>query len=393
MGHAGIVRLWHLVKRRNLAFELADIENVCESCLVCDKIKPKYFKASPSQLIWATQPLQKLYLSIEVPIANSDNRNKYLFTATDEYSQFVWGFSLPDRSDDSVTRSLAKFFTFIGAPKFIHERADSGIITSTVKNFLRDYGVSTNKITPTVEAITYADEHFFGVLWQTIKLFMEDSGDSNKNWQIYLRMALQAQRTLLNTKTNKMPPDRMFFFDRKFHGSVGGHVPKWLCDSKKVVFNDVGIDPPMAQEVQLVHSNTDSAHIKLPNGKDLRADTEHLFPVLNGAKENLQNQDLVDLTSDTDSVYDAFDSDSDVYCLDENVPSHTAVKLDPYCLGSPSHQQSVASEEQNSIDGQNSPSSGVPSPISGRIDGPPVTRLRTRLEDMVLRSGRALPRR
>ena len=72
-----------------------------------------------------------------------------------------------------------------------------------------------------------------------------------------------------------------------------------------MVFNDVGTDPPMAQEVQLVHSNSDSAHIKLPDGKDLRAKTENLYPVLNGAKENLQNQDLVDLTSETDSVYDA----------------------------------------------------------------------------------------
>ena len=160
-----------------------------------------------------------------------------------------------------------------------------------------------------------------------------------------------------------------------------------------MVFNDVGIDPRMAQEVQLGHSNADSAHIKLPDGKDLRAKTEHLFPVLNGAKENLQNQDLVDLTSETDSVYDAFDSDSDVYCLDENVPSYTAVKFDPYSMGSPSHQQSVASEEQNSIDGQNLPSSTVPSPISESVDSPPLTRLRTRLEDMVLRSGRALPRR
>ena len=96
-----------------------------------------------------------------------------------------------------------------------------------------------------------------------------------------------------------------------------------------MVFNDIGADPPMAQEVQLVRSNTDSAHIKLPDGKDLRAKTENLYPVLNGAKENLQNQDLVDLTSETDSVYDAYDSDSDILCLDENVSTYPSVKYDP----------------------------------------------------------------
>ena len=64
MGHAGVIRLWHLVKQRNLAFELADVEKLCNSCLVCDKVKPKYFKNNPTHLIGATQPLQKLSLSL-----------------------------------------------------------------------------------------------------------------------------------------------------------------------------------------------------------------------------------------------------------------------------------------------------------------------------------------
>ena len=102
---------------------------------------------------------------------------------------------------------------------------------------------------------------------------------------------------------------------------------------------------------------------------------------------------MVDLTNDMESIYDISDSDSDVCCLDDNIPSHTIIKLDPSCVGSPSHQQSVASQNQDSIDGLNLPSFGVPNPISERIDSPPRTRLRTRLEDMVFRSGRALQRR
>ena len=114
---------------------------------------------------------------MEGPIPNSDSKHKYLFTATDEFSQFCWGFALPNRSDESVTRSLSTIILFSGAPKFVHESSDSGIITSSVKNFLRAYGVSTSRINPPTEAIDCTNEHFYGIVWRTVKLFMEDWRD------------------------------------------------------------------------------------------------------------------------------------------------------------------------------------------------------------------------
>ena len=47
MGHPGVIRLWHLVKDRNLAYDFSDVESICESRQVRSKIKPKYFKAEP----------------------------------------------------------------------------------------------------------------------------------------------------------------------------------------------------------------------------------------------------------------------------------------------------------------------------------------------------------
>ena len=160
-----------------------------------------------------------------------------------------------------------------------------------------------------------------------------------------------------------------------------------------MLFNDVDTDPPLAQEVQLVHSNSDSAHIKLTNGKDIKAKTENLYPVINGVKENLQNQDLVELSSETDSVCDAYDTDSDILCLDETAPTYPSFKYDPYFTASQSHQPSIASEQQNSIDGDTFPISAVPVPMALGVDSPPHTRSRTLLEEMVLRSGRVLLRR
>ena len=284
MGHVWVVRLWHLVKQRNLAFDLVEVEKLCSSCVICDKIKSKFFKNDSTQGIGATQPLERLTLSIVGPIAGSDNKHKFLLSAVDEYSQFCWGFSMPDRSENSITKNLTKIFTFSGAPTLVGKRANSGIITPGIKKFLWAYGVATSKINPTVEVGNSTDERFFGGLWRTIKLLMADSQASNKDWHSYLQKALQAQRTLLNPRTNATPHAKMFTFDRQFHDSVDGHTPSWLSDSDKVIFNDISIDPPLAQEVQLIQSNDSSAQIKLLDGQNLEVDTKHLYPIDEGAR-------------------------------------------------------------------------------------------------------------
>ena len=86
---------------------------------------------------------------------------KYLFPVTDEFSQYVWGFALPNRSDESVIRSLSSIISFSGGPKFVHEDIGSGIINSNVKDFLKGYGVSTSRISPPIETYENSNERFF----------------------------------------------------------------------------------------------------------------------------------------------------------------------------------------------------------------------------------------
>ena len=79
------------------------------------------------------------------------------------------------------------------------------------------------------------------------------------------------------------------------------------------------------------------------------------------------------------------DSNSDIVCLDENVPSHPTVKIDPNSMDLSSFRASVASEPQNFDNIETKSTSTVLSAYS-----PPFTRSRAHLEDMVLRSGQVL---
>ena len=76
--------------------------------------------------------------------------------------------------------------SFGGAPKFVYENTNSGIINSTIKDFLKGYGVSTSKINPLSEIYENSDEQFFGRTWRMIKLFLDDAGESNRKWDRYL---------------------------------------------------------------------------------------------------------------------------------------------------------------------------------------------------------------
>ena len=219
---------------------------------------------------------------------------------------------------------------------------------------------------------------------------MADAQAPNKNWHTYLQKALQAQSTLLNPKTNATPHAKMFTFDRQFQDSVEGLTPSWLSDSDRVIFNDISIDPPLAQEVELIQSNDSSAQTKLLDGQNLEVETKHLYPIDKGAKDNYQTQQVVDLTDENGSLYDISDTDSDIFCLNEEEPSQPNIKMDPTNGGTSPLQPTVSTQDTNLMGEYDSPSSNISEPNGGRPDSPPITRFRSHQGDMVLRSGRTL---
>ena len=119
LGHAGVVRLWHLLKRKNVAVDLSEVRRVCRSCAICKQVKPKYFKGDPVYTSGATQPLEKLTISVEGPILGADKKHQFLLSVEDAYSQFVWGYSMPDKSDKSIMHNLTKIFSLSGAPCYV----------------------------------------------------------------------------------------------------------------------------------------------------------------------------------------------------------------------------------------------------------------------------------
>ena len=54
LGQAGITRLHHFVRSRNLPYSVQNVKEVCNQCRICAELKPKFFGKEEETLTKAT---------------------------------------------------------------------------------------------------------------------------------------------------------------------------------------------------------------------------------------------------------------------------------------------------------------------------------------------------
>ena len=97
--------------------------------------------------------------------------------------------------------------------------------------------------------------------------------------------------------------------------------------------------------------------------------------------------------NDNESVCDVSDTDSDIYYISGKGSPQPEIKIDSTVGDSSLSQPDVDLQQSDLIDDYNSFSSSASNSSGNKPDSPHDTRLRARMGDMQLRSGRWLPRR
>ena len=69
----------------------------CSDCRTCAELKPEFFQPQKTHLIKATKPMERLSVDFKGPL-ESEDENKYLFIAVDEFSRFPFAVPCPDTS-------------------------------------------------------------------------------------------------------------------------------------------------------------------------------------------------------------------------------------------------------------------------------------------------------
>ena len=75
--------------------------------------------------------MERLSIDFKGPLG-SNSENQYLFTAVDEYSRFPFAFPCPDKSSNSVVKSLDQIFALCGYPNYVHSDRGAEMLSEEV---------------------------------------------------------------------------------------------------------------------------------------------------------------------------------------------------------------------------------------------------------------------
>lgn len=276
--HPGVTRMNHFVKSKNMPYSLAEIKILISNCNTCSKLKPNFFKPRQTTLVKATQPFERLNLDFKGPVPSTSN-NKYILNVIDEYSRFPFSFPCSDISTKTVIKCLVQLFALFGLPSYIHSDRGASFMSSEFRNFLHMKGVATSRTTAYNPTGNSQVERYNGIIWKSITLALESKGLQISQWELVLPDVLHSIRSLLSTSTNETPHERFLKFSRR--STSGQSLPNWLMEPGNVLMKRHARNSkyePLVSEVELLQSNIDYAHVRLPDGRETTVSTKHLAP-------------------------------------------------------------------------------------------------------------------
>lgn len=296
--HPGVTRMLHFVRTKNLPYSTDDVKKTCSSCRVCAEQKPRFHRPTKNTLIKATHPMERLSVDFKGPLP-SNSKNKFIFTAVDEYSRFPFAIPCPDTSSNSVIQSLDTIFSMCGMPNYIHSDRGSAFMSRDVQEYLACRGIASSKSTPYHPTGNSQCERYNGIIWKSVTLAIKSQQLSDTDWEKVLPQALHSIRSLLTTSTNETPHERFFNFQRR--SGLGSSLPTWLCSPGPVFlrrFVRQRKSDPLVDEVELLHANPTYAHIRHCDGRESTVALKDLAPCPKNNNINNDRGTILPVTTD-----------------------------------------------------------------------------------------------
>lgn len=276
--HPGVTRMVHFVRGRNLPYSVEEVRQVIKRCSVCSELKPQFLSPGSGNLIKAMQPFERLNVDFKGPLP-SCSKNKYMLVIVDEFSRFPFVFPCSDISSGTVIQCLVQLFAIFGMPTYIHTDRGASFMSAQLKDFLLKRGVATSRTTPYNPEGNGQVERYNGIIWKTVRLALKTRNLNVSQWEVVLADALHSVRSLLCTTTNCTPHERFFKHCRR--SSSGCTLPSWLtCKGPALLKRQVrhSKNDPLVDEVEIVDTNPEYAHVKLPDGRITTVSLKHLAP-------------------------------------------------------------------------------------------------------------------
>ena len=142
-------------------------------------------------------------------------------------------------------------------------------------------GIATSRTTPYNPQGNGQVERYNGIVWKGITLALRDHGLSTEHWQETLPDVMHSIRSLLSTATNSTPHERFSGFSRR--STSGVSLPTWLSTPGPILLKKhvrANKYDPLVNEVELLETTPNYAHIRHPDGRESIVSLKHLAPTV-----------------------------------------------------------------------------------------------------------------
>ncbi|XP_068215854.1 uncharacterized protein [Palaemon carinicauda] len=192
----------------------------------------------------------------------------------------------------TIVSCLVQLFALFGMPAYIHTDRGASFMSEELKDFLMKKGVATSRTTPYNHRGNGQAEKYNGIIWKTLTLALKTRNLDVSQWETVLPDALHSIRSLLCTSTNSTPHERLFLHSRR--STTGQSLPTWLIQGGRVLLRRHvrhSKNDPLVDEVEIVETNPEYAHVKLSDGRATTVSLRHLAPMASDYRENSDDGD------------------------------------------------------------------------------------------------------
>jgi transposase InsO family protein len=304
----GVTRFWNYVRSKNLPYSLDDIKKCCANCGTCAQVKPQFISLPESNLIKATNPMERLSIDFKGPLP-SVSKNKFFLCIIDEYSRYPFCFPCADISADTVIRCLERVFSLFGTCSYVHSDRGTSFMSRALKSYLFDKGIASSHTTPYHPRGNGQCERYNGILWKAMRCALKSRNLEINRWEMVIPAVLDSVRSLLCTSTGESPHARFLRFSRR--SNHGKSLPDWLCKSGPVLLRNFvrsSKTDDLVQPVTLIEANPMYARIRYPDGRESNVslrdiarcpqDGQNRVEETYNDSFSIENDSLVDYTGD-----------------------------------------------------------------------------------------------
>ena len=209
-GHNGLTKTYNKIKQYYFWENLKeDIRKRIHFCLNCQLKKLVRVKTKNEMQITDTPGtvFEKVSLDIFGPLPVTENNNQYILTMQDQLSKFCLACALPEASSESIADSfIQKCICTFGSPRIILTDQGKNFISSLIKRVAKRFKIKPIQTTAYHPASNGSLERTYLILSDYLKQYV----DGEKNWDLYVDLAMFSYNTSVHEGTNYTPYELVF---------------------------------------------------------------------------------------------------------------------------------------------------------------------------------------